>query len=469
MLRIVILLCCALTLAVRGFNPYPKRSEKRTSEDAGEPLLLSPYIDSGKIEEARKLAEVPAMLPGVTSYSGFITVDQACNANMFFWFFPAENNYETSPLSIWLQGGPGGSSLYGLFNENSPLLLTPEGTLQKRKFTWTHASSYLSIDNPVGTGFSFADSINCYSRNETHVGKNLLTVVKQFLKMFPELKSNPLFVTGESYAGKYVPALSYAIHEDNKVQQEKINLQGLAIGNGLVDPGNQLHYGDYLYQLGLIDSSERQKFQEEEELGRSYIAAGKWKEAFDVFDYLLNGDIIDYPSYFKNCTGFDFYFNYLYSSQPPEGDESAFVNKPEVREAIHVGSSVFHSGSDVELALMEDVMQSVAPWLAILLDNYRILIFNGQLDIIVAYPLTISYLQKLEWSAANEYRTAPRDKWYVGSELAGYVKKAGNLTEVLVRNAGHMVPQNQPRWALDLLSRFFANTELPHLPYGKRN
>lgn len=65
----------------------------------------------------------------------------------------------------------------------------------------------------------------------------------------------------------------------------------------------------------------------------------------------------------------------------------------QVRAAIHVGNASFQTGQDVEKILQDDMMQSVAPWLEQLLEHYRVLIYNGQLDIIVAYPLTVSYLQ----------------------------------------------------------------------------
>lgn len=136
----------------------------------------------------------------------------------------------------------------------------------------------------------------------------------------------------------------------------------------------------------------------------------------------------------------------------------SYVQRTDIRAAIHVGNSTFHSEDQtVELNLVSDVMQSVAPWISELLSNYRVLIYNGQLDIIVAYPLTVNYLQNLKFSGSDQYKTAPRLKWYVGTDLAGYVKKAGNLTEVLVRDAGHMVPTDQPQWAVDLITRFTRN------------
>lgn len=319
-----------LTVGVNAsWSPYPKRP-LNNPVNSENPLILTPLIESGKIEEARKLALVPPLLPNLTSYAGFLTVDVECDSNMFFWFFPADSNYESAPLSIWLQGGPGASSLYGLLNENGPLDLSPSGKLKRRKFSWTLTSSYLYIDNPVGTGFSYAKSTDCYSRNETHVGQNLLIALKQFLALFPELQKAPLFITGESYAGKYVPAFAYAIHLDNQNTAHVINLTGVAIGNGLVDPANQLHYGDYLYQIGLIDAAARDVFHVQEELGRSFIAARDWSNAFKVFDTLLNGDITTEPSFFQNCSGFKYYFNYLSAIPPKEGDESAFVNSSDV-------------------------------------------------------------------------------------------------------------------------------------------
>lgn len=135
-----------------------------------------------------------------------------------------------------------------------------------------------------------------------------------------------------------------------------------------------------------------------------------------------------------------------------------YVQRSDIRAAIHVGNTSFSGENQtVEIHLMEDVMQSVAPWISELLSNYRVLIYNGQLDIIVAYPLTLNYLQKLKFSSVDEYKKAERHLWTVDGELAGYAKVAGNLTEVMVRNAGHMVPGDQPKWALDLITRFTRN------------
>lgn len=456
------LLCLVLPYESTGYFNYPKLKEFRLAdgEDAGAPLFLTPLIENGKIEEARAKAIVQHKEMGdVSSYSGYFTVNKEYNSNLFFWFFPAMHNPKTAPVILWLQGGPGASSLFGLFLENGPFVVTANKTLQMRKYSWTLAHSVIYIDNPVGTGYSFTDNEKGYARNETHVGRDLQTALVQFFLLFPELQNNDFFVAGESYAGKYVPAVSYAIKDYNIKAETKINLKGLAIGNGLCDPENQLLYSDYLYQLGLIDLNGKVKVQKYEQKAREFIKEKQFLKAYEIFDLLLNGDSTKTPSLFHNLTGFDYYFNYLMTKGNNDSDWlSEWIQRVDVRYAIHVGNNTYNvEASTVEDYLKEDVMQSIIGLLKDLLKHYRVLIYNGQLDIIVAYPLTENYIQKMEWSGANKYAKASRKFWRVGKELAGYTKTVDNLTEVLVRNAGHMVPVDQPKWALDLITRFTHN------------
>ncbi|KAF4532133.1 hypothetical protein B566_EDAN004139 [Ephemera danica] len=461
---LIVTLCCHSTLSL--FNVYPPIHKIPIEGNPGEPLFVTPLLEAGKIDEARTKALVNPPLPGVedvVSYSGYFTVNKKCNSNLFFWFFPAQVGYKTAPVLLWLQGGPGATSLFGLFTENGPLMVLKGQKLAKRKYTWSKTHSVLYIDNPAGTGFSFTDDDAGYARNQSDVARDLYSALQQFFTLFPDLQKNEFFVTGESYAGKYVPAISYKIHTENPAAKLKINFQGMAIGNGLMDPEHMLHYGDYLYQLGIIDSNARDFFHTKEQEGATAIKNGDWEKAFEVFDTLLNGDLTPYPSFFRNVTGFDFYFNYLHNSDPaaahPSSDFSTLVQRADIRRSIHVGDRPFGgmSAKLVEQHLQLDVMKSVRPWVEALIEKYRVVIYNGQLDIIVAYPLTLGALQALEWSGAADYKTASRHQWYVGKQLAGYSKTVGHLTEVLVRNAGHMVPGDQPRWALDLISRFTAN------------
>uniref|UniRef100_A0A1B6FEW7 Carboxypeptidase n=1 Tax=Cuerna arida TaxID=1464854 RepID=A0A1B6FEW7_9HEMI len=443
-----------------GFKVYPKVKEYKLKGDPGLPLILTPLIEAGKIQEAQDACKMKPMKSNITSYAGFFTVDKKYNSNLFFWFFPAVEKNDTAPVVLWLQGGPGATSLFGLFTENGPFYVKKKRGLKLRQYTWITSHSVIYIDNPVGTGFSFTDNDLGYSKNEEDVGLNLYTALIQFFTLFPQFQNNEFFVTGESYAGKYVPAISYTIHTKNPSAKLKINLKGLAIGNGLCDPENMLLYGDYLYQIGLLDSNGRDLFKSKENEVLSYIQQKKWKDAFASFDKLLNGDLTNGSSIFHDLTGFSFYFNYLHDKDDsPFGDMGKFLSYLVVRKNLHVGNATFHTEStEVEKNLLEDVMQSVRPWIETLLENnYRVLIYNGQLDIIVAFPLTEGFLNKLNWSGAAAYKTAPRKLWYVGDELAGYSRVAKGLTVLLVRNAGHMVPMDQPKWGVDLITRFTRN------------
>ncbi|XP_050304830.1 venom serine carboxypeptidase-like [Anthonomus grandis grandis] len=428
------------------------------AEDVGEPLILTPYIENNQIAEGVAAAKVTVeQFASIPSYSGFFTVDKRYDSNLFFWFIPSQNNYEEDPVLLWLQGGPGASSLFGLFVENGPYVVTNGENVSFREHSWTKNHSVLYIDSPAGTGFSFTNG--GYAQNQTKVGEDLYEALLQFFQLFPELQKNEFFVTGESYGGKYVPAIGYTIMKKNPLADLKINLKGLLIGNGLVDPEHQIaEYGDYLYNLGFIDEGAKEEFIELQNKGATYMKEGDFENAFQAFDEIINGDY-NSETLFKKYTGFSTYFNYLFNS---ESDESyaTFLETPAVRKGIHVGN-LTQDSDQVKDNLRLDVVKSIAPWVVELLNQYRVLFYNGQLDIIVAYPTTVNFIKNLNFSAAEEYKTAPRIKWRIdGNIIAGYSKTAGNLTEVLVRNAGHMVPTDQPEWAYDLVYKFVRNIAL---------
>ncbi|XP_050667340.1 venom serine carboxypeptidase [Leptidea sinapis] len=434
---------------------YPKLNlPEIDGGDTGAPLFLTPYIERGNITEGRRLARVPFTESlGFKSYAGYFTVNKEYDSNQFFWYFPAIVPNKDAPVIVWLQGGPGATSLFGLFTENGPLRVH-NGKFEKRKYNWALGHHVIYIDNPVGTGFSFTKNPKGYCTNQTQVGQDLYSTITQFFQLFPELQKNKFFITGESYAGKYVPAFAYTIYKNNPAAKVKINLKAIAIGNGLSDPEHQLVYSKYLYQIGLLDWNQAKVFADSESKVVELIKNKQWLQAFKSFDSLLNGDLINGKSMFYNMTGFEFYFNFLHTKDYfKKEDFGPMIQKSYVRKAIHVGNLSFHDGSIVEENLKEDVMQSVAPWISELLDHYYVLVYNGQLDIIVAYPNTLNYLRNLNFTGADDYKTAKRYHWLVDNELAGYVKQGGKLVEIMVRDAGHMVPGDQPKWALDMITR----------------
>lgn len=173
-------------------------------------LFLTPLIRDGRINEAREACNVTFLDVAVESYSGYLTVDEEHGSNMFFWFFPAAKDKANAPVVLWLQGGPGASSLHGVFNINGPFSAYKcDGSMLKlRDHAWTNTHSMLYVDNPVGTGFSYTEDDSGYSTDQTAVAQNMYSALVQFFKLFPEYQLNDFYVTGESFAGHYVPAVS---------------------------------------------------------------------------------------------------------------------------------------------------------------------------------------------------------------------------------------------------------------------
>lgn len=114
----------------------------------------------------------------------------------------------------------------------------------------------------------------------------------------------------------------------------------------------------------------------------------------------------------------------------------------------------------MEAYLKQDWMQSIAPWLTVLLENYQVLIYNGQNDVILAAPQCEQMLRALPWSGSAAWLAADRIIWKVDpsdANPAGYVRHQGGnvgLTYVVVREAGHLLPQDQPVRALDMITKF---------------
>ena len=84
----------------------------------------------------------------------------------------------------------------------------------------------------------------------------------------------------------------------------------------------------------------------------------------------------------------------------------------------------------------------------------KVLFYNGQLDVIIPYPATENFINQLQWKGAEEYSASARRIWKVRGEVAGYARQVRNFRQVMVRNAGHILPYDQPVWAFDMIMRF---------------
>eukprot|EP01100_Stratorugosa_tubuloviscum_P010006 TRINITY_DN423_c0_g3_i1.p1 TRINITY_DN423_c0_g3~~TRINITY_DN423_c0_g3_i1.p1 ORF type:complete len:460 (-),score=215.31 TRINITY_DN423_c0_g3_i1:120-1499(-) len=431
-------------------------------EDSGEPLFISQYLPNDAAT-ARKLSEVYG-IGDFPSYSGFITTDEKFGSNMFFWFFPAQNGDVNAPILLWLQGGPGAASMYGLFSENGPFTVSQDGqSLISNPYTWNKQFALVYIDNPVGAGFSFTQSNSGYSENQTAVANNLYSALQQFFDVFTDYRDNDFYVTGESYAGKYVPSISYKIHEENLLgNNKKINLKGLAIGDGIIDPLTQFtDFGNLLFYLSMVDELQAQKFKQYDSNITNLLLAERYLDAFHVFDEELNGDKYPYSTYYTNTTGLTDYFNYR-EPQYPSNPYPEFLDLNSTRAAIHVGAYPYDDfNSTVESYLLDNWMRSVAEIIPTLLDNYRVMIYNGQNDIILGPVAMERFLRTVNWSGKDQYLKADRAIWRLPApnnvQVAGYVRLVKQFYQVIVSDAGHLLPLDQPARALDMITRFILN------------
>jgi vitellogenic carboxypeptidase-like protein len=176
---------------------------------------------------------------------------------------------------------------------------------------------------------------------------------------------------------------------------------------------------------------------------------------------MLNGDFTS-PSYFYNITGCTEYDNFLHTNEPADyAYYGEFLNQASVRNAIHVGSLPFNDGKACETHLIPDVMRSLKPELAVLMNHYKVLVYSGQLDVIIAPPLTELYLPTIPWNGQALWANAQRKIWKVNptdEEVAGFVQSVGQFTYAIVRAAGHILPYDQPERGYDLISRFVNGT-----------
>ncbi|KAI3720112.1 hypothetical protein L6452_21022 [Arctium lappa] len=181
--------------------------------------------------------------------SGYLPINSTTGSAIFYVFYEAKNPNNSSlsqtPLLIWLQGGPGCSSMTGNFYELGPFLVTSSQrqnvehlTLKPNPHSWNRLFGLLFLDNPIGTGFSIASTPEEIPRDQNAVAKHLSIAIKKFIASDSTFESRPIYITGESYAGKYVPSIGYYIvkRNANLSVSKRVNLIGLAIGNGLTDP-----------------------------------------------------------------------------------------------------------------------------------------------------------------------------------------------------------------------------------------
>jgi carboxypeptidase C (cathepsin A) len=152
---------------------------------------------------------------------------------MFYWLFKSRRE-ASDPLVFWLTGGPGCSSEMAVFYENGPFSINDDLTLKNNPYSWSDVSNIVFVDNPIGTGFSEVSELDHLESSEDQIAATMYLFLEGFVQANPEFKGRDFYITGESYAGHYIPAIAYYL--THNVESLSVNFKGVAIGNGWVDP-----------------------------------------------------------------------------------------------------------------------------------------------------------------------------------------------------------------------------------------
>lgn len=195
--------------------------------------------------------------PPSSHFSGFLNATAGCDTEangrscqLHYWFALAEaENPLEKPVVLWLNGGPGSSSLLGFLQENGPLLMNATGGLMRNPWSWTSVANLMALEAPIGVGYSYCENQKagqvCKNTDKFTASASRAALQDFFGRKFPELADNDFFITGESYAGVYIPTLSKEILDN----APEINLKGIAVGDPCTDNTAQEHSMDSLWYV----------------------------------------------------------------------------------------------------------------------------------------------------------------------------------------------------------------------------
>ncbi|KAG2278002.1 hypothetical protein Bca52824_060557 [Brassica carinata] len=402
-------------------------------------------------------------------YAVYVDVDSETGRSLFYYFVEADSQRETKPLTLWLNGGPGCSSVGGgAFTELGPFYPTGDGHgLRINSMSWNKASNLLFVDSPAGVGWSY---FNNYC--------DMLVFLLRWFNKFPALKARHLFLTGESYAGHYIPQLADAIHSYNRQSSGfKINVKGIAIGNPLLklDTDTSASY-DFLWYHGIISDERRHAIIRQCDFTSLPNISKECIEALtevslanmyvNVYDVLLDAcfpSIIEQELRLKKMAtqmsmGVDVCMKH---------ERQLYFNLPAVQHALHANRTslpyqwsmcstlVNYSGIDGNINMLPILKR-------IIQNKTYVWISSGDQDSVVTLLGSRTLVRELAHDL-NFSTTLPYGPWFHKNQVGGWVTEYGKiLTFATVRGAAQMVPYAQPSRALHIFSSFVRGRRLPN-------
>ncbi|KAI1933008.1 carboxypeptidase C [Ophidiomyces ophidiicola] len=418
---------------------------------------LNDYSLRVKVVDPKKLG----VDPNVKQYSGYLD-DNGSGKHLFFWFFESRNDPKNDPVVIWLNGGPGCSSMTGLFMELGPSRVDKNIKLVYNPHAWNSNASVIFLDQPVNTGFSYSTSS---VSNTAAASKDVYAFLKMFFQQFPEYSKLPFHIAGESYAGHYIPQFGADI-----LAQGGINLKSLLIGNGLTDAKTQyagyqpMGCGQGGYKAVLSQSTCNQMQQalpgcqravqacyDKQDTSSCVNSANTCNGAF-LNPYPRGRNIYDVRSPCEDQA------NLCYSIV---GWISRWLNQKDVLEGIGAEVRSFRScNTAVNRAFFNNGDWSLPFHRKIpgILEKIPVLVYAGDADYICNWVGNKMWVDALDWPGKAEFSRKPLTevKLPSTSKAYGQLKTHQNFAFLKIFQAGHLVPYDQPEASLEFFNKWLA-------------
>ncbi|KAK3415866.1 hypothetical protein EUGRSUZ_H01399 [Eucalyptus grandis] len=442
-------------------------------------------------------------------YAGYVTIDGSPGKkNLFYYFIASERKPSKDPLVLWLNGGPGCSSFDGFIYEHGPFKFhagKPEGSLpvlHLNPFSWSKVSNIIYLDSPCGVGLSYSDNPKNYVTGDLQTASDTHAFLLKWFELYPEFLSNPFYISGESYAGVYVPTLASEVVKGIQIGETPlINFKGYLIGNGVTDEkfdGNA--YVPFAFGMGLISSDIYEAYQTTcggkfsdppsetcQKNLEKVVRAVSGLNFYDILEPCYHNSETKNESENTNMPlGFHqmgmtkkplpkqtrmfgraspFWTTKDAGASSPGSQEEfhiecvddeaavAWLNDEAVRKAIHaapasVAGSWWICASRVSYSV--DTGSMIPYHKNLTSQGYRVLIYSGDHDMRVPFTGTQAWTRSLGYKIIDEWRP-----WMTDDQVAGYLQGYdNNFTFLTIKGAGHMVPQTKPREALEFFSRW---------------
>ncbi|PTD05982.1 putative serine carboxypeptidase [Fusarium culmorum] len=473
--------------AIRAFDhPHPRGYDQKRAPVPPKPAFEKRAKSKFLNKKSEKFAVNGSAIPEVDfdvgeSYAGLLPISQSPDEEreLFFWFFPSTNPDAGEEVLIWLNGGPGCSSLSGLLTENGPFLWQ-QGTLAPvaNSYSWTNLTNVIWIEQPVGVGYSQGKP---NITNEVELGLQFIGFWRNFIDTF-DLKGATTYITGESYAGYYVPYIADAFI--TAADDEYYKLGGVAINDPILGDGTLqqqavilpfIEYWDKLFYLNETTMNALRWTHEHcgydkylEKYGTFPPPEGKFPVLPDPYmdtkNYTCDMFDLSYAAALDSNPCFNIY--HITDTCPKTYSQLGIVNQNDYSPP---GAEVYFNRTDVKKALhapwtasginaLPTIDKSLAPaqdgvLKRVIEHTNNTIIGVGRLDFILPPNGTLFALQNVTWNGQQGYQKYPQDKQfyvpfhpeYNGGRLseAGIVGQWGyerGLTYYEVQLAGHELP-----------------------------